>query len=434
MENFIKNYMEIKKIFFLLTFVINIYSNDLKIIDLKKLLQVHSEIEYIKCHDSKYFNYNKFPLSKFKELQPNEGVFAQTFILKIPNGQVFSGHGFVKVDDYIIEDCLAPYLSLGHLLDIMKHRLPNEEPVRISGKVAVITRLWDDCYAHWIFNVLSRLALLELYNIKYDYLYVASDKQFMKETLSLWGIPNNKILSPFNKKFEYIQADELIVPSHIGKIDSMPNQYPLNWVPIKEYCKLWKLDPNIIKLPFEFDYPSINTNLPENVSVKDYFLREQLLCGIYFVPWATEYIRNKFLPFVENKNYKFCKKIFISRSDASIRKMLNEDDVFAVFEKIGFARYVLSKMSALEQIALFNGADIIVGAHGSSMANIMFCKTNTKIIEIFQGRSDCAFYYLSQILHLNYYPVQTKELDNIGGLEHTSVSLDIIQNIIDTIL
>lgn len=410
-----------------------LYANSFKIEPLYKILPLHPEIQYIKCQEAEPFYRQPFPFAKFPQLQPHEGLMAETFILKIPNGEVFSNHGWIKVDDYIIEDCISPYFSIGHHYELIKCKFPKDEPIHISGKVAVITMVWDECYAHWMYHILSRLALLELYNISYDYIYVASDKPFMKETLALWGIDPDKILSPFSQKSKYIRADELIVPSHIGTMAPMPHQYPLNWIPLKEYCKVWNLDPDVIKIIPSFLNPEIDTPLPENVSIHDYFLRDKPLCGIYFLPWAVEYIRNKFLPFVQSKEYNFSNKIFISRADGSIRKMLNEDEVFHLFEPLGFKRYVLSKLSVLEQIALFHGADIIIGAHGSAMANLMFCKRNTKVYEIFQGRSDCAFCYLSQILDLDYHPIKTIEFENISGLEHTAVPLDTIQTIIEAL-
>jgi len=52
---------------------------------------------------------------------------------------------------------------------------------------------------------------------------------------------------------------------------------------------------------------------------------------------------------------------------------------------------MLGTMSVLEQIELFSNADVVIGTHGAGLANILFCKPNTKVIEIFQARSDCSF-------------------------------------------
>ncbi len=42
----------------------------------------------------------------------------------------------------------------------------------------------------------------------------------------------------------------------------------------------------------------------------------------------------------------------------------------------------LSEISFLNQINIFYSADIIVGLHGAGFANLSFCKSGTKIVEI----------------------------------------------------
>ena len=110
---------------------------------------------------------------------------------------------------------------------------------------------------------------------------------------------------------------------------------------------------------------------------------------------------------------------------------MNEDEIFKLFEPYGFKRYVLGGMSIIEQVALFNQAKIIVAAHGSSLVNLIFCNPGTKVIEIFQKRSDSSFYYLSQIKNLDYQYIKTDVFENINGNEDTIVDIDIIKNFIN---
>lgn len=413
---------------FILFIISCVHGHDFNVVSIYDLLKNRPDIEYIQCHDAQPFEHTPFPLSQFPELQPNKGLFAPTFITKIPNGQVCSVQGWIKIDDHIIQEFIPTCHPLGFTL-LALPKQPFQNLKKITGKVAVITSKLDIYYSHWMYNILGRLALLESSGIEYDWLYVACDKPYMKESFALWGIDSSKLLDPL-KDYQYIQADQLIVPSHIGVRMPEPDQYPLNWIPLELYAPRWGLDPNTIKMiP---NIPLSTDTLPNNISIKDCFLRWAPLCGSYFYPWVVEYTKNRLLPCIENKSFKnVSEKIFISRKDAKIRNMTNEDEIFQLFEKYGFVRYNLAHMSLLEQIALFHHAKIIVAAHGTGLANLIFCKPHTKIIEIFQARSDCCFYYLSQLMELDHHCIQTMDFTNdIEGNINTTVPLFIIQNFI----
>ncbi|MCX5924262.1 MAG: hypothetical protein NTZ68_02475, partial [Candidatus Dependentiae bacterium] len=90
-------------------------------------------------------------------------------------------------------------------------------PRKVSGRVAVITRRGSENYAHYLVDLLGRLAILELMGVDYDYLYIPyekpyDNKPYIKEILTVWGIDPLKIIQPCGE-FNCIEADELIVPS-----------------------------------------------------------------------------------------------------------------------------------------------------------------------------------------------------------------------------
>jgi len=361
---------------FLLCFSSIIQPHDFNIISIQDILIQRPDIEYIKCHDAQPFEYKPFPISRFPELQPNKGILAETFIAKIPNGQVCSWHGWIKIDNNIIQNFIFPYATFTGQKDMLKYFKFNNIK-KIAGKVAVITMPFDNCYGHWMINILGRLALLQLHNIDYDWLYVSTDQPFMRETLALCGVDPAKIISPFGQNY-YIQADELIVPSHACIIN------PQLWTP---------------------------------------------LCGYYLSPWIINYLQTKFLPIAQNSTQPFCKKVFISRKNSS-RHMTNEDEIFALFKPLGFKRYFLENMSLQEQITLFHNATTIIATNGSSLTNQLFCKPNTNIIEIFLARSDATFYYASEVLKLNQYCIKTKDFHDAEGSQHAHVDPAIMYNFI----
>lgn len=397
------------------------------IISVQELLQKRPDVTYTKCHDAQPFEYKPFPISRFPELQPNKGLLAETFIVKIPNGQVYSWRGIVKVDDDIIQDFFTQYHSLEYAKQIAQ-KISWQNHKKIKGKVVVLTTLYENVYFHWMYNVLGRLALLDLKNIAYDWIYVSSDKPFMKETLKLWGVDPAKIIEPFGDNVR-IEADELIVPSLVGTTSPNPDDFVLTWVPLNHYAPLWGFKEN--ELTLTFNTPEPNVIIPESFP-HNIYLRKTPLCGNYFNKEILEFLYKKFIPFSQDMpNPEHYKKIFISRKDANLRNMINEDEIFALFEKKGFVEVDLSKLPVVQQIALFKNAEIIVGAHGAGFTNIIFCQPHTKIVELFQNRSGCSYFYLCQLLGLQHHILKTGDFNNIQNHETTAVSAAIVQDFIN---
>lgn len=97
------------------------------------------------------------------------------------------------------------------------------------------------------------------------------------------------------------------------------------------------------------------------------------------------------LEFLENLANKFegelnsitsKKRFYISRSDTSSRRILNESDIMEVLAKHRVEILYPEKMEFHEQICLFREADLVIGALGAGLTNISFAKPNTAVIEL----------------------------------------------------
>lgn len=360
-----------------------------KIKSLEKILAQEANISYRQICGSLYFEYPQFCISyNF----PHKGYFDKLFVLSIPQGVIQGHQGYVFSQDQMIDE-LVWKQRYNDLLALHNKKFIVSD--YIHGRVAVIAQVAGELYYHFLYECLARLALIEMSKTEYDKLYISIGKKFVKEFLQLWGIDEDKIILSTNSDF-CIQADEVILPSLV-----------------------------------------INTSAGHNFA------------GQFISPLVINYVREKLLRSLEkNKlsNNDVCKKIFISRKDANFpRKIINEDQVFALFEAKGFERYILSEMTVAEQINLFAHADIVVSEHGAGLSNILFCKPNTKIIEIFHTLIDNAYWMVSQVLGLDYKCYQMcsvnmsffTDLENNfaqyaqQGMGQTVVSLDKIQKIID---
>lgn len=413
------------------------------LVSLAEILASHPEISYIKCHDAESYEYESLPFTQYAQLRPCKGLMAETFVIKIPQGQVASYDGLVAIDNMIIDESLPPFFNHTYYENKYKN-ISAQEIKKIPGRVAVITTFVDCIYGHWLFNILARLALLEMSGIAYDYLYVPHMKKFQKEMLTLWGIDASKIIQPEEIRYGmadqlqetiFIQADEIIMPCHLGVRAPEPNQYKATYIPLGRYFDLWGIKPQSLGIEWGNQHDALDT-IPDDIPLEQLFHQWTPFMGIaYYRLDVITYIRDKFLSLLKDQNYNFSKKVFISRKDSNLRIAKNEDEVFALFEQHGFVRYCLSQMPYLEQVALFYQAEVIVGAQGSGLLNILYCKKDITIIEIFQTMLNPDLYYLFQTLHLQtYIPIMavnsSKIIDCVGS---STLSIDMIKNSCSTI-
>lgn len=365
-------------------------SNSVSVSDLRN----DPGVQIIDIASPEHRSYAPFPLSKWPHLQPHEVDFAATYILRLPYAQVYSSEGVIFYQGKVIADLIWPndFARMQELLTLSPHQL--REPTNVTATVAVITQGGQNCYYHWLSEVLPRLALLQQHGIKYDYLVVPLDAPYKLQTLTLWGIDTSKIIDPTLTSSRLspgnIHASEVIVPSLIDR--TIPDRAP------------------------------------------------QL--ASYMSSWAVEAVRNHLLPKVleqaQLKSFdpsRFAKKIFISRQDATARRISNEDVLFEKLQALGYKRYHLSQMSFVDQAYLFANAEEVVAIHGAGMSNLIFSQPSTKVFELFQARSDATYWFLSQILGLRYQGFKTQEFDENeqAGAVDTTIGDEVIARIIEAI-
>ena len=117
------------------------------------------------------------------------------------------------------------------------------------------------------------------------------------------------------------------------------------------------------------------------------------------------------------------RKIFISRSNATQRFIVNEDDVVALVLSFGFEVHFFENYSLSKQVALLSDTSCLIGIHGAGLTNMLFMPPKGTVIEIRnQGdqHNNCYFSMSSELDHSYYY------LEAEGDSEDTaSVNLHI---------
>jgi capsular polysaccharide biosynthesis protein len=96
--------------------------------------------------------------------------------------------------------------------------------------------------------------------------------------------------------------------------------------------------------------------------------------------------------------------VYVSRSNATERRVLNEDAVMDVLSEYGFSKYHLEDRSVQANARLFNEADIVVGPHGAGLTDIIFAEDCT-LVELFGEKVKQPYQALADTLGIDYRPM-----------------------------
>jgi capsular polysaccharide biosynthesis protein len=123
--------------------------------------------------------------------------------------------------------------------------------------------------------------------------------------------------------------------------------------------------------------------------------------------WICDFLKQELMTAKQIKPVKGYERIYISRANASKRKLLNEADVVSLLSKFGFKAIIMEHLPLKEQIRIFASAKVVAGPHGSGLTNLVFSKPGTKVIEFFSPLFvDKCFPVLSNLAgHDHYYVI-----------------------------
>jgi len=98
------------------------------------------------------------------------------------------------------------------------------------------------------------------------------------------------------------------------------------------------------------------------------------------------------------------KRIYVSRTGR--RQITNEEEVWELLKAKGFSFVEDRPRSLREQIAMFHESEVVVAPHGAALANILWCRPGTCVLEL-ANKSYCPPFY--------------KNLAEVCGLRHSAV-------------
>jgi capsular polysaccharide biosynthesis protein/tetratricopeptide (TPR) repeat protein len=286
-------------------------------------------------------------------LEP-EILLPHTFVLTLPEGRFWlradqSSSAILTASNQLVGELSPefPLLSPGHPDKQPQHHsifTRTLAPVEhMDGTIAVLSGLTNNMYFHWLFDIVPRFDLLRRSGIELeqiDFFLVSSQMAFQREMLELLGIPQTKILE--THKHLHIQAHQLVIPS----------------------------------------YPSTPAWMTKRAC---HWLQKLILSSPSSNPGTYD-------------------RLYITREQASTRRIINESEVIAFLQPLGFQPVVLESLSVREQGRLLASANVVISAHGGGLTNLTFCQPGTTVIEIFSPNFVYPCYWLiCNLLNLDYY-------------------------------
>lgn len=116
-----------------------------------------------------------------------------------------------------------------------------------------------------------------------------------------------------------------------------------------------------------------------------------------FSPFAFEKMNQRIYSFLKSDSMIFYPKKVYLRRNSGYRRVVNESAIEEMLMLRGFYVVEPERFTFSQQVRLFNGAEIIIGATGAAFGNIVFAGEKTRIIILISKYVDTSYWYWQNI-------------------------------------
>ena len=313
--------------------------------------------------DLRKIGVNEFKKAKTYLLEEPKPIFSS---LKVENFQNDESTDFYR-SDIFTENYLAPHVYISEIEDCI-----------IGPRVEGFSRYWPFLFDNfYVWNFLNP-PVRSKYEEKGVFLNEGEKIIWEKERFPTLRIPGLSIwFYPFGNLDHFLREclPSILLIKNLG----------INFSKIKFICQ-------DIKKPFfefliELGIPSTSIVVTGNKWISCEKLMLPCFGSFGHLHTPTQYYI-KTLEWVREalniKNISCEKKIFVSRRNSKVRKILNEFVLEPGLKKRGFQIIEPGDFSIKEQIKIFNNSSAVVGAHGMGIANYGFAGNDSVLFEIMQ--------------------------------------------------
>jgi capsular polysaccharide biosynthesis protein len=151
-----------------------------------------------------------------------------------------------------------------------------------------------------------------------------------------------------------------------------------------------------------------------------------------FWPVQLQWIRSKFLGEETTTEASRTRLLYISRTDAEGRRVVNEPEVTDYLQSRGFEIVRLSDLPMIQQARMFAEAKLVIGPHGSGLTNIIFGTSGLTLLELHPADEvNQVFWVLANAMKQRYAfiagPPVNKQRDFSVPIERLKHLLDRLQ-------
>jgi len=250
-----------------------------------------------------------------------------SFCALLPDARVWGDEGAVVAPDgALLADVSAAFARPPERHPIFA-AAPLPAPRPLPGRSLLLTaRGGFRNYYHWLLDVLPRLHLAEAAGWRladFDHVIVSSQRlPYQRETLRRLGVARRQVVESVREP--HLLAEELVLPSlarHQGET----------------------------------------------------------------MPWSVGWLGRVFAPELgaAGRVPGGGRRLYSSRGDARYRRVENEAELWGALRGLGFERVEAAALTVSEQARVFGEADVVVGAHGANLTNVVFCPAGAHVVEIF---------------------------------------------------
>ena len=275
-------------------------------------------------YEPAYFDKCEGRIHKFKS--------PDIYIAELHDVYVHGASGLVSSSNYAVTDICAQDKEdrVNYTFGGIKRGTKKKLYVQVSKEIGEVDEAINLC----------GLASFNYYHLTIE---ILSRYEFVKEYAEKNNIP------------VLLDEDAALYPQFRELVDCVLGNARVIYVPKYKRIRVGKLI-----------QPSMNTWMPMNVRKKNDFRISDNLIAVS----AVENIRKAAKEMQKNE---MTEKIFISRKNASLSRIINEKEIIKVFEKHGYRIVCTEELSFSEQVELFSGAKIIAGASGAALTNLIYC-------------------------------------------------------------
>ena len=132
---------------------------------------------------------------------------------------------------------------------------------------------------------------------------------------------------------------------------------------------------------------------------------------LYLLPYkliSGNFLENTTLAINRTVNFSTInpkKIIYVSRSKAKYRKVVNENELIKTFKKYEVEVYNFDNISFREQIMIAQNTKLFISMHGAALTNMLFMSIGQNILEIRHPESEAqnCYFSLASALNHNYF-------------------------------